>query len=116
MQKVDLLGLPVEVSGWDAEGRFFIEYSTLDSTGLGQKTLLLRHEVQTRSLIFIRALHAGSFARSHPQAHHVESLESSERFGYSKLHLRDFPPRRNGGCEPKIPLEHPIGVREEVKP
>jgi hypothetical protein len=116
MQKVDLLRLPVEVSGWDAAGRFFVEYSTLDSTGLGQKTLLLRHAVQTCSLIFIRAVHADSFARSHPQAHHVESMEPSERFGYSKLHLRDFPPRRNGGCEPNTPPEHPIGVREEVKP
>ncbi len=104
MQTVDLLSLPVEVSGWYAEGRFFVEYSTLDSTGLGQKTLLLR------------AVHADSFARSHPQAHYVESMEPSERFGYSKLHLRDFPPRRNGRCEPNTPPEHPIGVREEVKP
>jgi hypothetical protein len=78
MQKVDLLSLPVEVSGWDAAGRFFVEYSTLDSTGLGQKTLLLRHAVQTCSLIFIRAVHADSFARSHPQARHVESMEPSE--------------------------------------
>jgi len=31
-----------------------------------------------------------------------------------QVHLRDFPPRRNGGCEPKT-AEHPIGVREGGK-
>ena len=115
MQTSDLINLPVEVSGWDSEGRFFVEHSTLDSTELGQKTLLLRHAVQSRSLIFIRALYADSFTKSHPEVHHVERREPSERSGYSKLHLTDFPPRRNGGCEPKDPAEHPIGVRKEVK-
>jgi hypothetical protein len=115
MQKMELTSLAVEVSGWDAEGRFFVEHSALDSTGSGRKTLLLRHAVPPSSLVFIRARHADSFAKSHPEAHHVERMESSESSGYHKLHLTDFPPRRNGGGEPKDAAEHLIGVREEVK-
>ena len=116
MHTSNLITLPVEVSGWDAEGRFFVEHSTLGSTELGQKTLLLRHAVQSRSLIFIRALYTDSFMKSHPEVHHVDRMESSERFGYKKLHLTDLPPRHNGGGEPKDSTKHPIGVREEVKP
>jgi hypothetical protein len=116
MQKSELISLPVEVSGWDAEGRFFVEQTALDSTEPGQKTLLLRHAVNTRSFVFIRARYADSFAKSHPEVHHVERLESSERCGYHKLHLTDFPPRRNGGCEPKDAAEHLIDVSEEAKP
>lgn len=115
MQKSELIGLPVEVSGWDTEGRFFVEHSALDSTESGQKTLLLRHAVHARSFVFIRARDGDSFAKSHPEVHHVERTESSEHCGYHKLHLTDFPPRRNGGGKPKNAAEHLIGVCEEVK-
>lgn len=38
MQKSELIGLRVEVSGWDAEGQFFVEHSALGSPESGQKT------------------------------------------------------------------------------
>ena len=106
-------GLPVEVSGWDVDGRFFVELSTLDSTELGSRTLLLRHAVQIRSLIFMRPLY-DSFAKSHPQTHHVEVMQLGQRSG-CRVHLERFPQRDDEIYEPKGPAKHPIVVREEVK-
>lgn len=115
MPTPELIGLPVEVSGWDADGRFFVEHAALDSPESGQKTLLLRHTVHTRSLVFVRALYTDAFTEPHPQAHQVDRMEGSERSGYHRLHLADFPPRRHGGYEPKDPVKASYRCAREVK-
>lgn len=115
MQKSDIVSLPVEVSGWDHECRFFVEYSTFDSCKPGQNTLLLRNVVRAHSVIFVRALYGNAFAKSYPRIHQVEAIEPAERCGFNKLHLKDFLPPNASGDEPKVPVEHPISVRDEVK-
>jgi hypothetical protein len=114
MQRLHPSGLLVEVSGWDVDDRSFVELSTLDSTELGSRTLLLRHAVQIRSLIFIRPLLYDSFAKSHPQTHHVEVMQLGQRSG-CRVHLERFPQSDDEIYEPKGPAKHPIDVREEVK-
>ena len=114
-QSLDSISLPVEVSGWDAEERFFVEHSTLACSQLGEKTLFLRNAVQAGSIVFLRALYADGFAKSYPEPHCIQGMKPSNRLGYKTLRLTDFPPRRNGSCEPKDSLEHPICVHEEVK-
>ena len=78
--------LPVGVSDSAAHGRFFLELSTPDSTELAPKTLLLRHPIHSRSLIFVRPLY-DSFAKSDPETYPVERVQLSGRMA----HLNDFP-------------------------
>jgi hypothetical protein len=116
MRKLDAIGLPVEVSGWDSDGQFFAEHCMLETNESGSKTILLRRGVLSRTLLFISALDGDIFANRYPEAYYVETMESSECFGLKKLGLVDFPPRRNSGGEPKGPKKHPISVRDEVNP
>jgi hypothetical protein len=113
--KLESISLPVEVSGWDGQGSFFIEYSTLDCTESGCKVLALRCSVSGRSLLFLRTLYSGSVGKSAPEAYRVESIDPAEGSGFSHLHLEGFLPRRSRECEPKDLPEHLICVREEVK-
>ena len=113
--KLESIGLPVEVSGWDTQGSFFVEHSTLDCTESGCKVLALRCSVSGRSLLFLRTLYSGSVGKSHPEAYRVESIESNDGSGFNYLHLANFLPRRSREFEPKDSPKHPIGVREEVK-
>jgi hypothetical protein len=115
MQKVVLVGLPVEVSGWDCEGRFFVEHSRLDSSESGEKSVLLRSAVSRHGLIFIRADSTNRFVNAHPEAYQVEKTTPAERFGFNRLDVTDFPPFPTGLYEPKVPGKHPINVRDEVK-
>lgn len=112
---VDSIRLAVEVSGWDANDAFFVEHSLLDCFAAGQKTLSLRHEVKNHSVIFIRSIYPESLTKSYPEAHHVEMIDSRSEPGYYRLHLVDFPPRRNSSYEPKTSTGHRIDVWEEVK-
>ena len=108
--------MDVEASGWDAEGRFFVEHSNLLCTEGDQKLLPLRHSLKIHSLVFIRVLHADNFGQSYPRAHHVQKIAASEQPGFKEFHLTSFPPLHNGENEPKESGEHRIGVCAEVKP
>jgi hypothetical protein len=114
MRKLDVSGLPVEVSGWDSEGQFFVEHCTLETTETGHNTIVMRCGVLSHTLLFIRALDGDIFANRYPEAYYVQAMESSECLGAKKLSIVDFPPRRKNGGEPKGPNEHPISVRDEV--
>jgi len=113
--KLQSISLPVEVSGWDAQGIFFIEHSNLDCTESGCKVLALRRTVSDRSPLFLRTLYSGSFGKSTPEAYQVESIESTADSGVRYLHLANYLPRRSREYEPKDLSKHPIDVREEVK-
>ena len=113
--KHESISLPVEVSGWDTQGIFFIEHSTLDCTESGCKVLALRRTVSDRSPLFLRASYSGWFGKSTPEAYQVESIEPPSDSGFRHLHLANFLPRRSRECEPKDLPKHPIDVREEVK-
>lgn len=112
---LESINLPVEVSGWDSRGRFFVEHSTLDCTEGGCKVLALRRSVSCRSLLFLRTLYSGSVAKSYPEAFRVESIEATDASGFNYLHLENFLPRHSQEYEPKDLAQHPMSVREEVK-
>lgn len=81
MRKLKVIGLPVEVSGWDREGQFCIEHCVLDTNESGSKTILLRRSVLSRTLLFIRALDGDIFANRYPEAYYVETMERSKCWG-----------------------------------
>jgi len=113
--KLEPISLTVEVSGWDTEGSFFVEHSTLDCTESGSKVLALRRSVSGRSLLFLRTRYSGSLGGSSPEAYRIESIDPTEGSGLKYLHLANFLPRRSRECEPKDLTQHLIGVRQEVK-
>ena len=109
------ISLPVEVSGWDKGGDFFVEHTTLTCREPGEKLLSLKHLVSARSIVFVRALYADSYAHRLPEALQVSKFEPSTRPGFNNVQLADFPPRRGSQREPNDLEQHPIGVCEEVK-
>jgi hypothetical protein len=112
---LESISLPVEVSGWDTQGSFFVEHSTLDCTEGGSKVLALRRSVSGQSFLFLRTLYSGFVAKSYPEAYRVESIESKEGSGFKYLHITNFLPLRSRECEPKDLPKHLIDVSEEVK-
>jgi len=112
---LELISLPVEVSGWDNRGSFFVEHAILDCTESGGKVLALRRSVSCRSLLFLRTLYSDFVGKSYPEAYRVESIDSTESSGFKYLHLENFLPRRSQGYEPKDSAQHLMNVREEVK-
>jgi hypothetical protein len=113
--KIESISLTVEVSGWDTQGSFFVEHSTLDCTESGGKVLALSRSVSGRSLLFLRTLYSGSAGKSSPEAYRVESIDPTEGSGFKYLHIANFLPLRSRECEPKDLPKHLIDVREEVK-
>lgn len=113
--KFESISLTVEVSGWDTQGSFFVEHSTLDCTESGCKVLALRRSVSGRSPLFLRTLYSGSLGRSSPEAYQIESIDPTEGSGFKYLHLANFLPRRSREYEPKDLTQHLIDVREGVK-
>jgi hypothetical protein len=108
------ISLPVEVSGWDKCGDFFVEHTTLTCTETGEKSLPVKHLVDTRSVVFVRVLYADSYTHRLPEVYQVRKIESTQP-GFSNLQLAEFPPCRSGQCEPNDLQKHPMGMCEEVK-
>jgi hypothetical protein len=49
-------GDPVEVSGWDAEEKFFVERSRLEGTYPAGRQVSLEHMVEDGAMLFVRAV------------------------------------------------------------
>jgi len=86
----------VEVSGWDAEGQFFVEIAELDFNDSGGKTVSLCHSVHSGSLVFIRLLHGDgkeAHEKGHPTAHEAQAAEPPDFTGKSRIRLIPCQPR-----------------------
>jgi hypothetical protein len=79
----------IEVSGWDAEGRFFVEIARLELTDEGEISTHLYHRMISGSLVFVRL--AGTVADSddkdYPAAHEAQQTEMPDRMGRCRVHL-----------------------------
>ena len=85
-----------EVSGWDAEGQFFVEIADLDCSDPGQKTVSLGHRLHSGSLVFVRLINRdGSRAgeNSHPTAHEAQAVRLPDSTERSTVRLIPSPPR-----------------------
>ena len=86
----------VEVSGWDAEGQFFVEIADLDSNDSGHTTVSLFHRVHSGSLVFVRLLHGegeDAYEKSHPTANEAQAAEPPDSTGRSRIRLIPCQPR-----------------------
>lgn len=85
-----------EVSGWDAEGHFFVEVADLDCSDPGQKTVSLDHRLRSGSLVFVRLLNRDGSRdgeNSHPSAHQAQAAELPDPTGSSTVRLIPSRPR-----------------------
>jgi len=86
----------VEVSGWDADGQFFVEIADLDLTDSGDTIVRLCHRVHSGSLVFVRLLHGdGENAREkgHPSANEAQATELPDLAGRCRIRLTPCQPR-----------------------
>ncbi len=70
----------VEVSGWDAEGEFFVELAEMDSCQNSVSSVRLRHRVRSGSLVFVRRI------QNQGELHHKGHPEAKEAH---QIHLPD---------------------------
>jgi hypothetical protein len=94
----------VEVSGWDADGRFFVEVTDLDCSQAGEKNVSLHHRLRPGSLIFVRLLCGDgrdNFETCHPTAHEAEPTETVSG-GKSRVRLVPSRARTRGWLGDKL--------------
>src|SRR3954467_1903944 len=80
---------PVEVSGWNAEGEFFVEIAEMDVHETAGSTVRLYHRVHSGSLIFVRPVVnlGGANQKGHPIPNQVQMSDLPDVTGRSKLRL-----------------------------
>jgi len=86
----------VEVSGWDAEGQFFVEITGLDLNDSGGTAVRLCHRVHSGSLVFVRLLHGegdGTYEKGCPTANEAHAAEPPDFTGRSRVRLIPCQPR-----------------------
>ena len=86
----------VEVSGWDAEGQFFVEIADLDLGESGATTARLCHCVASGSLVFVRLLHGrnqDADGRGYPTPNEAHVTEAPDATGRCRIRLTPCQPR-----------------------
>src|ERR1700674_319809 len=83
----------IEVSGWGLDECFFMEKADLLWTEGNDKTLLLRHALPDRAMIFVRLLADGAPGDSVPVPYQVENLQPMNRIGLCEMRLLPLHPR-----------------------
>ncbi|MCL6565940.1 MAG: hypothetical protein K6U09_05905 [Acidobacteriia bacterium] len=88
----------VEVSGWDAQDGFFVEKTTLEWDESGEKRVLLRSQVASGAVVFVRLLDP-SGRQAIPVAYHVLGVGRAEVRGTYEIQIA--PVRQNRDVQPR---------------
>ena len=86
----------VEVSGWDADGQFFVEIADLDLDNSGDVTVRLCHCVHSGSLVFVRLLQGegqDAYEKGYPTANEAQAAGPPDFTGRSRIRLTPCQPR-----------------------
>lgn len=92
----DIATQSIEVSGWDAEGNFFVEIADLYLSDSGEATARLCHRMDSGSLVFVRSRNRQSeYTReqSYPTANEAHTIGMPDPFGRSPILLTPCRPR-----------------------
>lgn len=89
-----LSGYHVEVSGWDASDKFFVENTTLTWSDVVGKKVLLRRRLRLGTLVFLRLLEYESSEGTFPVAHRIESVGQLDTRGLREITLAQLRPRK----------------------
>jgi hypothetical protein len=83
----------VEVSGWDTDRHFFVEKTSLYMDRSGDRTVILRNQLRTGLLVFIRLTTTTFAGKTYPRVYRVELAELPDHAGFSKVCLTPSQPR-----------------------
>jgi hypothetical protein len=92
----DIATQSIEVSGWDAEGNFFVEIADLYVSDSGEATARICHRLNTGSLVFVRSRNRQSEdtrEQSYPSANEAHTIGMPDPFGRSPIRLTPCRPR-----------------------
>lgn len=94
----------VEVSGWDASERFFVEKTSL-SWGGEKKEIHLRSTLREGSVLFVRLLQPLANVTNFPIAYQAQRISARNEEGYARIHLAQLRPRPAYKQDPEIALD-----------
>jgi len=79
---------PVEISGWDVEGQFFVEVTEMDGNETSGSSVLLCHRVSSGTLLFVRSVADDSNpnGKGHPMPNEAQLTDSPDFAG--RWHIR----------------------------
>ncbi len=77
----------IEVSGWDADERFFVERTNLDWSEENDRKVYLRHLLRERAVIFVRLIAPMGSAHTFPIAYRAEYVAAASTQGTWEIHL-----------------------------
>jgi hypothetical protein len=88
----------VEISGWDAEGQFFVEVADMNVDERSGSSVSLCHRIESGSLLFVRpVLHLGEAnRRAHPVANEARRTDLPDAMGRWRIQLSPCEPRNLG--------------------
>jgi hypothetical protein len=86
----------VEVSGWDAAERFFVEEALLEMNDEGERFVHLRHPVHPGLTVFLRLIDSPIGFPASPIAYEVKEVTVTENEGVSRVRLLKLHQRRSG--------------------
>jgi hypothetical protein len=89
----------VEVSGWDAEERFFVEKALLETTHEGEQFVHLQHPLRAGSMVFLRMIDSRITFPASPIAYQVKQVSATEKEGVSRLRLLKLHQHHRGDTE-----------------
>lgn len=90
----------VEVSGWDAEEKFFVERADLARGADGKRFVYLRRPLRAGLIVFLRVLDTRVGYPTFPVAYHVIEVAAGEKSGASRVTLERLQERRGGLLRP----------------
>ena len=90
-----------EISGWDADGHFFVETTELDAAHSGDISAILHRCIADGALVFVRSVdpRGEDTVRGLPIAHEVCASNTCDGGGHYRIHFtpcRPHPVRRHG--------------------
>jgi|HubBroStandDraft_6_1064221.scaffolds.fasta_scaffold545233_2 hypothetical protein len=83
----------VEVSGWDASERFFVEKTTLDWSHEAQKQICLRSSIAQGCVVFVRLLQSLADGNNFPIAYQATEVAEKDAEGRARVRLAQSRPR-----------------------
>jgi len=82
-----------EISGWDANGTFFVENASVEQDA-GDSVVCLSHRLHEGTLIFARLISSSGLTESFPTLHRAQTVQPG---GYGRFRVYLAAPHPVGG-------------------
>jgi hypothetical protein len=98
---------PIEISGWNVNGEFFVERAELRWNDLGEKRISLRETVRDGAVVFARLMSRNADSPAVPIAYQAELVPDQRSRGTIEMKLVPCQPRSSE-------LEHTHSAEEQL--